>query len=240
MGAAWRNVPDSAMPALTEMVEQVKSMGMETCVTLGSIRQDQAESLKAAGLDYYNHNLDTSREHYSEVITTRTYDERLQTLKNVRQAGLNVCCGGILGLGEERTDRVGLLWQLANLSPQPESVPINQLVSIEGTPLHENGVERVDSIEFVRTIAVARILMPHSYIRLSAGREQQEDTFQTLCFFAGANSIFSGNKLLTTANPQVEADKNLFFKLGLSIAQSEQDAPSLCHISPDAPTQPGA
>jgi biotin synthase len=180
-------------------------------------------------LDYYNHNLDTSREHYGEVITTRTYDERLDTLQAVRDAGINVCSGGILGLGEARKDRVGLLWQLANMNPPPESVPINQLVSIEGTPLHEKGVERVDPIEFIRTIAVARILMPKSYIRLSAGRETQDEAHQTLCFFAGANSIFAGAKLLTTTNPQVDADKALFAKLGLSIAAATQiEEPQKC------------
>lgn len=221
MGAAWRRVPDSAMPKLIEMVEEVKAMGLETCMTLGTVRRDQATKLKTAGLDYYNHNLDTSREHYGNVITTRTYDERLETLQNVRDAGLNVCCGGILGLGESRKDRVGLLVELASMNPQPESVPINQLVAVEGTPLHEQGVEEVDPIEFVRTIAVARILMPTTYIRLSAGRETQSEEGQALCFFAGANSLFSGDRLLTTSNPQVDTDRQLFSKLGLHVQQGE-------------------
>ena len=223
MGAAWRRVPDSALPKLTSMIREVKAMGMETCVTLGTIREDQAQTLRSAGLDYYNHNLDTSREHYGNVVTTRTYDERLQTLQNVRSAGIQVCCGGILGLGESRTDRVGLLWQLANMNPPPDSVPINQLVAIEGTPMHDQGVEEVDPIEFVRTIAVARILMPNAYIRLSAGRETHSISHQALCFFAGANSIFAGGKLLTTSNPEMDADTMMFQQLGLTVAKTQPE-----------------
>lgn len=227
MGAAWRRVPEKDMPKVTEMIREVKSLGMETCVTLGTINQDQAKAFKDAGLDYYNHNLDTSREHYENVISTRTYDERLSTLKNVQDAGINVCCGGILGLGEEKQDRIGLLFELANMEQQPESVPINQLVSIEGTPMAEDGVEEVDSFEFVRTIATARILMPRSYVRLSAGRETMTDELQTLCFMAGANSVFTGDKLLTTDNKAFTSDRALLETLGMSVQELNESACSV-------------
>lgn len=213
MGAAWRNPPAKAMPVLTEMIEGVKALGLETCMTLGMLDEGQAKSLKEAGLDYYNHNLDTSPEYYEKVVTTRTYSDRLKTLEHVQSAGMKVCCGGILGLGEARADRISLLMTLANLTPAPESVPINSLVPVEGTPLA--GEKAIDPIEFVRTIATARILMPTSMVRLSAGRSKMSDELQALCFFAGANSIFLGDKLLTTANPSCSDDAKLFEKLGL-------------------------
>lgn len=220
MGAAWRSPRDKDMPYVLEMVKQVKALGMETCMTLGMLNQDQALQLKEAGLDYYNHNLDTSPEHYGKIITTRTYADRLNTLSHVRDAGIKVCCGGIVGLGEAREDRVGLLMQLANLPAHPESVPINMLVKIEGTPLGD--VDDLDPLEFVRTIAVARILMPQSYVRLSAGRENMSDEMQAMCFFAGANSIFYGEKLLTTPNPEAAHDRQLFVRLGIN-AEKTQD-----------------
>jgi biotin synthase len=213
MGAAWRRPKDKDLDEVIPMVEAVKALGMETCLTVGMLNDGQARRLQQAGLDYYNHNLDTSPEFYGEIITTRTYQDRLETLQHVRDAGMHVCCGGILGMGEGRADRIGLLQQLANQRPQPESVPINMLVRVEGTPLAEQ--EDLDTIEFVRSIAVARILMPQSYVRLSAGREQMADELQALCFFAGANSIFYGEKLLTTPNPSVDHDSRLFTKLGL-------------------------
>jgi biotin synthase len=213
MGAAWRKVQDSDLPALERMVAEVKALGLETCMTLGTVSRPQAERLAHAGLDYYNHNLDTSREHYGNVVTTRGYDERLETLKNVSAAGMKVCCGGIVGLGETREDRIGLLWELANLPSPPDSVPVNSLVPIPGTPMEGNA--RVDPIEFVRTIATARILMPKSAVRLSAGRQEMTDELQALCFMAGANSIFAGERLLTTGNPAFDADRALFEKLGL-------------------------
>lgn len=213
MGAAWRSPTKKDMPLVLEMVRQVKALGLETCMTLGMLTLEQAEELATAGLDYYNHNLDTSAEYYRSIVTTRSYQERLDTLEHVRDAGINVCAGGILGMGESRQDRVGLLWQLANLPVPPESVPINMLVKIAGTPLANE--EDLDPIEFVRTIAVARILMPTSYVRLSAGREQMSEAIQALCFFAGANSIFSGERLLTTSNPQPGSDAALFSKLGV-------------------------
>jgi biotin synthase len=223
MGAAWRNPTDKNLDKVIDMVKGVKSLGMETCVTLGMLTQAQTERLKTAGLDYYNHNLDTSPEHYGNIITTRTYQDRLDTLAHVRDAGINVCSGGILGMGESRDDRASLLQQLANLPQHPESVPINMLVQVEGTPLH--GVDELEPLEFVRTIAVARILMPHSYVRLSAGRTEMSDELQALCFFAGANSIFYGDKLLTTANPDENHDQRLFEKLGINTAEmSSQDA----------------
>jgi biotin synthase len=195
------------------MVREVKALGLETCVTLGMLKEGQAEQLKEAGLDYYNHNLDTSPEFYGEIISTRIYQDRLETLERVRNAGVNVCCGGIVGLGESRRERAGLIAQLANMSPYPDSVPINNLVKVEGTPLH--GTPDIDPLEFVRTIAVARITMPRTFVRLSAGREEMSDTMQTLCFLAGANSIFYGEKLLTTGNPQFVEDQKLFERLGL-------------------------
>ncbi|RLT93265.1 biotin synthase BioB [Ketobacter sp.] len=213
MGAAWRSPREKDMPYVLEMVKQVKSLGMETCMTLGMLDKDQAQRLADAGLDYYNHNLDTSPEHYNSIITTRTYQDRLDTLSNVRDAGMKVCCGGILGMGETAKDRAGLLMQLANLPEHPESVPINMLVKIEGTPL-EN-VDDLDPFDFIRNVAVARILMPKSSVRLSAGREAMNEQMQALCFMAGANSIFYGERLLTTSNPEATSDMKLFNKLGI-------------------------
>ena len=213
MGAAWRNPRERDMPYVLEMVREVKSLGLETCMTLGMLNQSQAERLKDAGLDYYNHNLDTSREYYNNIISTRTFDDRLNTLDHVRGAGMKVCSGGIVGLGEQKQDRIGLLHELATLPIHPESVPINMLVPIEGTPLAE--VEKLDVTEWIRTIAVARIIMPQSYIRLSAGRESLSDSDQALAFMAGANSLFSGDKLLTTPNAGEGKDQILFAKLGL-------------------------
>ncbi|MBD3610032.1 MAG: biotin synthase BioB [Gammaproteobacteria bacterium] len=222
MGAAWRSPKDRDLDQVVEMVKGVKSLGMESCLTLGMLSEEQTSKLKEAGLDYYNHNLDTSPEFYGSVISTRTYQDRLDTLQNVRDAGINVCSGGILGMGEERKDRVGLLQQLANMEKQPESVPINMLVQVEGTPLH--GREEIDHFEFIRAIAVARIMMPASYVRLSAGREEMNDQMQALCFLAGANSIFYGEKLLTTANPGAEHDKALFKRLGINIMSVSEDS----------------
>lgn len=213
MGAAWRGPKQKDLEPVLEMIAEVKAMGLQTCATLGMLKEGQAEQLKAAGLDYYNHNLDTAPEFYGEVITTRTYQDRLDTLARVRQVDINVCCGGIIGMGESRTQRAGLLAQLANMEQPPESVPINLLTQVEGTPLH--GTDTLDPLEFVRTIAAARITMPHSFVRLSAGRQSMGEAVQALCFMAGANSIFYGEKLLTTGNPEVEADNVLFAKLGL-------------------------
>lgn len=213
MGAAWRSLHDRDMPAVTAMISEVKALGMETCVTLGMVNTHQAVALKEAGLDYYNHNVDTSENYYKEVITTRTYADRLNTLENVRSAGLNVCSGGIVGMGETIEDRAGMLMTLANLPEHPQSVPINLLVQVEGTPLMK--VEKPDIFDFIRTIAVARIMMPHSFVRLSAGRENMNDEAQALCFLAGANSIFYGEKLLTTPNPAMNEDKELFARLGI-------------------------
>ena len=213
MGAAWRSPKDRDIDRVIDMVQEVKALGLETCLTLGMLSEQQARRLKEAGLDYYNHNLDTSPEFYGDIITTRTYQDRLDTLTHVRNAGINVCCGGILGMGETREDRLGLLQQLANQQPHPESVPINMLVRVEGTPLQDS--PDFDALEFVRTIAVARILMPESYVRLSAGRENMSEEMQALCFFAGANSVFYGEKLLTTPNPSEQSDKALFKKLGI-------------------------
>ena len=218
MGAAWRGPKDRDLLPVLDMVRAVKGLGMETCCTLGMLKDGQAEALKDAGLDFYNHNLDTAPEFYGEVITTRDYDDRLDTLARVRGAGLAVCCGGIVGMGESRAQRAGLIAQLANLDPYPESVPINHLVQVEGTPLHERfgGNAALDPLEFVRTIAVARLTMPKAMVRLSAGRRELGDAVQALCFVAGANSIFYGDKLLTTGNPEAAADRALFAKLGLS------------------------
>lgn len=229
MGAAWRNPHERDMPYVLEMVREVKALGLETCMTLGMLNQSQAERLKDAGLDYYNHNLDTSREYYSHIISTRTFDDRLDTLDHVRQAGMKVCSGGIVGLGESRNDRIGLLQELATMPVHPESVPINMLVPIEGTPLAE--VEKLDVTEWIRTIAVARIIMPHSYIRLSAGRESLSDSDQALAFMAGANSLFSGDKLLTTPNAGEGKDQILFAKLGLT---AEKPKPTVAELSVDA------
>ncbi|MHB1272262.1 MAG: biotin synthase BioB [Rhodanobacter sp.] len=213
MGAAWRGPKDRDVAKVMEIVRAVKSLGLETCATLGMLSRPQAEQLKAAGLDYYNHNLDTAPEFYGEVIHTRQYQERLDTLAHVRAAGMKTCCGGIVGMGESRDQRAGLLQALATLPEHPQSVPINQLVQVEGTPLH--GTAALDPFEFVRTIAVARLLMPASMVRLSAGRQQMDDAVQALCFFAGANSIFYGEKLLTTGNPDVAHDRALFARLDL-------------------------
>ena len=213
MGAAWRGPKDKDLAPVLEMVRAVHALGLETCATLGMLRAGQAEQLQQAGLDYYNHNLDTAPEFYGEIISTRDYEDRLDTLEKVRHAGLRVCCGGIVGMGESRRERAGLIAQLASLDPQPESVPINNLVQVEGTPLY--GTEALDPLEFVRTIAAARITLPHSRIRLSAGREQMSEAVQALCFLAGANSIFYGDKLLTTGNPQAQQDNVLLDKLGM-------------------------
>ena len=213
MGGAWRRPPQNAMPKLTNMIKEIKAMGLETCGTFGTLSEAQACELKDAGLDYYNHNLDTSRAHYEKVIQTRPFDERLDTLSNVRGAGLKVCCGGIMGMGETRDDRIQFFAELGLLSPAPESIPINRLVSVEGTPMED--AKPLDDCEFVRCIAVARCLFPESHVRLSAGRETMSDSLQALCFMAGANSVFYGDKLLTTANPEVDRDLQLMQKLGL-------------------------
>jgi biotin synthase len=228
MGAAWREPKDRDMEALCAMVSGVKAMGLETCMTLGMLTGDQADRLAASGLDYYNHNIDTSPENYGNVITTRTFQERLDTLDNVRAAGMAVCCGGIVGMGESREDRVGFLHALASLPAHPESVPINALVPVRGTVLGDmladTPLGRIDDIEFVRTVAVARVTMPHSMVRLSAGRESMSESTQALCFLAGANSIFTGDKLLTTGNAGSGADAALFEKLGLVPMGAEQPA----------------
>jgi biotin synthase len=216
MGAAWRSPKDRDIERVCAMVEGVRALGMETCATLGMLTDGQAQRLKEAGLDYYNHNLDTSEEYYSEIISTRTYQDRLDTLERVREAGINVCCGGILGMGESDRDRAGLLARLASLPKHPESVPINLLVKVEGTPLAQ--AEPLDPFVFVRTIAAARIMMPASRVRLSAGRADMSDELQALCFLAGANSIFYGERLLTTGNPEAERDRRLFRRLGLRMA----------------------
>lgn len=216
MGAAWRGPKQRDLEPVLKMVAAVKAMGLESCATLGMLKDGQAEQLKKAGLDYYNHNLDTAPEFYGEVITTRTYQDRLDTLDRVREANIHVCSGGIIGMGETRNQRAGLLAQLANMERPPESVPINLLTQVEGTPLH--GTDTLDPLEFVRTIAAARITMPTSYVRLSAGRQSMSEAIQALCFIAGANSIFYGEKLLTTGNPEAAADKALFAKLGINQA----------------------
>ncbi|MGB5587671.1 MAG: biotin synthase BioB [Gammaproteobacteria bacterium] len=227
MGAAYRSPKQKQLRLICEMVREVKALGMETCATLGMLNADHAAQLRDAGLDYYNHNLDTSPEYYSEVITTRTYQDRLDTLEQVRNAGMKVCCGGIIGMGESAADRVGLLMTLANLPVHPESVPVNQLVQVPGTPLF--GSESLDPLDFVRTIAVARILMPKSHVRLSAGRTEMSDETQALAFFAGANSIFYGDRLLTTDNPDLDHDQQLFARLGIQAepaATSDSDHPA--------------
>jgi biotin synthase len=224
MGAAWRNLKDRDLERVVEMVEGVKDLGLETCVTLGMLEQHQAKRLKEAGLDYYNHNLDTSPEFYGDIISTRTYQDRLDTLEHVRENDIHVCSGGIVGMGESRHDRAGLLISLANLPSHPESVPINLLVQVEGTPL--NGIDNLDPFEFVRTIAVARIMMPKSFVRLSAGREAMTDELQSMAFLAGANSIFYGEKLLTTDNPDAQHDQKLFERLGISALNVKQSQSS--------------
>ncbi len=223
MGAAWRNPTDKNLDRVIPMIEAVKDLGMQTCVTLGMLNQRQAQRLKDSGLDYYNHNLDTSPEFYGTVITTRTFDDRIDTLEHVRNAGVNVCAGGILGMGESLRDRAGLLQQLANLPQHPGSVPINNLVQVKGTPLY--GAAQLDDFDFIRTIAAARIIMPRSYVRLSAGRTEMSESMQAMCFLAGANSIFYGEKLLTTANPAASTDEKLFTKLGLRQEEAEQQTP---------------
>jgi biotin synthase len=220
MGAAWRGPRQRDLDPVLAMVRGVKALGLESCATLGMLKDGQAEQLREAGLDYYNHNLDTAPEFYGEIITTRAYQDRLDTLERVRTAGINVCCGGIVGMGESRRQRAGLIAQLANLDPYPESVPINHLVQVEGTPLHAElgGESALDPLEFVRTVAVARITMPTAMVRLSAGRRELGEAVQALCFLAGANSVFYGDKLLTTGNPEIDADRALFAKLGLAAA----------------------
>jgi biotin synthase len=212
MGAAWRSLKDRDLPKVAEMISAVKAEGLETCVTLGMLDEGQAEALKEAGLDYYNHNLDTSREYYSTVVTTRTFDDRIETLGRARQAGIKLCCGGILGMGESRSDRVGLIHELSLLTPHPESVPVNKLVPIEGTPLANS--EELDTLELARAIAVCRIVFPKSWVRLSAGRETMSPEGQALCILAGANSIFVGDRLLTTANPAMDKDARLLESVG--------------------------
>lgn len=232
MGAAWRSPKDKDIEAVSAAVAAVKKLGLETCATLGMLTEDHAKSLKDAGLDYYNHNLDTSPEYYGEIITTRTYDDRLETLENVRSAGMKVCCGGIVGMGEDENDRVGLLTTLANLDPPPESVPINNLIKIPGTPLAE--IDDIDEFDFIRTIAVARILMPQSYVRLSAGRETMNDQMQALCFMAGANSLFYGEQLLTAGNATVDHDRELFARLGINgetLPTGLTEKPTACQSS---------
>ncbi|MEW8079587.1 MAG: biotin synthase BioB [Candidatus Thiodiazotropha endolucinida] len=229
MGAAWRNPTDRNLERVVDMVEAVHDLGMETCLTLGMLTQAQANRLRDAGLDYYNHNLDTSPEFYGNVITTRTFDDRLHTLAHIRDAGINVCSGGILGMGESRRDRASMLCELCNLPRHPESVPINMLVKIEGTPLYN--AEELDPFEFVRTIAVARLLMPHSYVRLSAGRTEMGDEMQALCFLAGANSIFYGERLLTTDNPEADRDMRLLRRLGMSTEQLQETEVKAAKVS---------
>ncbi|HEU4623487.1 MAG TPA: biotin synthase BioB [Steroidobacteraceae bacterium] len=230
MGAAYRSPKPKQVAAIADMIREVRALGMETCATLGMLTPEQATQLREAGLDYYNHNLDTSPEFYGQIITTRTYQDRLDTLEAVRDAGLKVCCGGIVGMGETTTDRAKLLLTLANLPAHPESVPINQLVQVPGTPLH--GAAPVDPFDFVRTIAVARLMMPKAHVRLSAGRETMSDELQALCFMAGANSIFYGEKLLTTGNPDVERDRQLFARLGLKTEAADVETHEPAHREP--------
>ncbi len=238
MGAAYRNPKKHQLAAVADMIRGVRALGLETCATLGMLEPEQAEELKAAGLDYYNHNLDTSASYYDKIITTRTYQDRLDTLQAVRDAGIKVCCGGILGMGESKADRAELLYTLATLPQHPDSVPINQLVQVAGTPLF--GAEPLDPLDFVRTIAVARILMPEAHVRLSAGRSEMSDELQALCFLAGANSIFYGDKLLTTGNPEEDEDRKLFARLGIrpeAAAPSTEVTPSLLHARYDGRTE---
>jgi biotin synthase len=233
MGAAWRQPSERALDKVIQMVEAVKEAGLETCLTLGMLTADQARRLKRAGLDYYNHNLDTSPEFYPRIITTRVYQDRLDTLGHVREAGIHLCCGGILGMGESREDRAGLLQQLANLPQHPESVPINLLMQVQGTPLY--GSAPLDPIEFIRSIAVARLIMPRAVVRLSAGRETMSEETQALCFFAGANSIFYGERLLTTPNPACERDQQLFERLGIrALTPDAVQAPAQAPAYPSA------
>ena len=227
MGAAYRNPKDKDLDQIIGMIKGVRELGMETCATLGMLTREQAQKLSDAGLDYYNHNIDSSAEYYKEIISTRSFEDRLDTLANVREAGMHVCCGGIVGMGEKKEDRAKMLQTLAMLPEHPESVPINQLVQVEGTPL--NGTEVIDPFDFVRVIAVARILMPKAHVRLSAGRTEMHDEMQALAFFAGANSIFYGEKLLTTGNPDMEKDRQLFARLGIH-AETLQERPGTAHL----------
>lgn len=227
MGAAWRSPHDRDIPAVSAMIREVKALGLETCMTLGMLSEEQSEKLADAGLDYYNHNLDTSKEFYGEVITTRTFQDRLNTLANVRNSGMKVCAGGIVGMGEEQQDRAGLLMALANLPVHPESVPINMLVKVAGTPMADQA--DLDPFEFIRTIAVARLMMPKSYVRLSAGREDMNEQMQAMAFMAGANSIFYCDKLLTTPNPKANTDMQLFERLGIKPEEYQADKDSLQH-----------
>ena len=227
MGAAWRSPHDRDIPAVSAMIREVKALGLETCMTLGMLSEEQSEKLASAGLDYYNHNLDTSKEFYGEVITTRTFQDRLNTLANVRNSGMKVCAGGIVGMGEEQQDRAGLLMALANLPVHPESVPINMLVKVAGTPMADQA--DLDPFEFIRTIAVARLMMPKSYVRLSAGREDMNEQMQAMAFMAGANSIFYCDKLLTTPNPKANTDMQLFERLGIKPEEYQADKDSLQH-----------
>ncbi len=222
MGAAWRSPKDQDLAVVEEAIKQVKVLGLETCATLGMLNEQQAQNLKAAGLDYYNHNLDTSAEYYQQIISTRSYQDRLDTLERVRKVGMNVCSGGIVGMGESRRDRAALIANLANLPQPPQSVPINNLIKVLGTPLDE--VEPIDDFEFIRTIAVARITMPQSYVRLSAGREDMNDQMQALCFMAGANSVFYGDELLTTNNASAQHDRDLMTRLGMKPEQISETA----------------
>ncbi|WP_395373054.1 biotin synthase BioB [Marinicella sp. W31] len=233
MGAAWRSPKDKDLDKVIEMVKGVKDLGLETCVTLGMLKQQQSEKLAAAGLDYYNHNIDTSEEYYEKIITTRTFEHRMNTLKNVQDAGINVCSGGIIGMGESQRDRAGMLKVLANMEKHPGSVPINSLVQVKGTPLH--GIDALDPLDFIRTIAVARIVMPYSMVRLSAGRNELPEAIQAMTFFAGANSIFYGEKLLTTANPEENQDMEMFKKLGIEPMPAHSE-PTSCGDS--EPLQP--
>ena len=235
MGAAWRSPKNRDMPKILAMVEGVKEMGLETCMTLGMLTENQASQLADAGLDYYNHNLDTSSEYYEKIITTRKYQDRLDTLGFVAKAGMKTCAGGIVGMGEQRKDRIGLLHQLSTLPKHPDSVPINMLVKVKGTPLELENTEELDPFEFIRSIAVARILMPKSYVRLSAGREEMSDEMQALAFLAGANSIFYGDKLLTTDNPASQRDRNLFKRLGINETEKRQDIEQHRHRDDQAP-----
>ncbi len=235
MGAAWRNPTDKNLDKVIDMIIAVKNIGLESCVTLGMLTEPQSLRLKDAGLDYYNHNLDTSPEYYGDVITTRTYDDRLDTLQHVRDAGINVCSGGIVGMGEKQTDRVSFLQQLANLPQHPESVPINMLVQVEGTPLY--GVDEIEPLDFVRTIAVARIIMPKSVVRLSAGRTEMSDETQALCFLAGANSIFYGDRLLTTDNPDENHDQQLFNKLGINTLDKNTTSNTISNTTNNTPAE---
>ncbi|MEM9529822.1 MAG: biotin synthase BioB [Pseudomonadota bacterium] len=236
MGGAWRSPRDWHMEQLMEMVAEVKALGLETCLTVGMLNENQAEQLKTAGLDYYNHNIDTSPDYYPDVISTRQFEDRLDTLKNVREAGLKVCCGGIVGMGESRRHRADMLTVLANLPEHPESVPINRLVQVPGTPFH--GQDEIDPLEFVRTIAVARLMLPRSMVRLSAGRTEMSDELQALCFLAGANSIFYGDKLLTTDNPIQERDQALFQRLGIEAGMPAPAAAATTEPAPEPEPAP--